>query len=202
MCCHPSLLFTSFCPPCAPPPQLHNRSSLQRDDFCTDRPFQGFWLHYIRGLEGRRGCRGECDPANRPLADTPRVGRRAPRLARASLFVGSPSGCNWRTYMRRGAQKAGGLTNHTRALVRRCSQVSMNGQKIDDRVIRVDYSTTSRPHTPTPGQYMGNPKYEMHLNPHIHTVPSNRKCPGKSASVACTRTVRRPVPMQFSLFQM
>lgn len=26
---------------------------------------------------------------------------------------------------------------------------------IDDRKIRVDYSVTHRPHTPTPGEYMG-----------------------------------------------
>lgn len=28
-------------------------------------------------------------------------------------------------------------------------------QEIDDRQIRVDYSVTHRPHTPTPGEYMG-----------------------------------------------
>jgi len=31
----------------------------------------------------------------------------------------------------------------------------MNGQELHGRRIRVDYSTTSRPHNPTPGQYMG-----------------------------------------------
>ncbi|XP_011197846.1 transformer-2 sex-determining protein isoform X1 [Bactrocera dorsalis] len=30
-----------------------------------------------------------------------------------------------------------------------------SGMEIDDRRIRVDYSTTQRPHTPTPGVYMG-----------------------------------------------
>ncbi|KAG1298943.1 hypothetical protein G6F66_001256 [Rhizopus arrhizus] len=32
---------------------------------------------------------------------------------------------------------------------------AMNGTDIDERKIRVDYSVTHRPHTPTPGQYMG-----------------------------------------------
>ncbi|RCH93992.1 transformer 2 beta [Rhizopus azygosporus] len=32
---------------------------------------------------------------------------------------------------------------------------AMNGKDIDGRKIRVDYSVTHRPHTPTPGQYMG-----------------------------------------------
>jgi len=30
-----------------------------------------------------------------------------------------------------------------------------NGTEIDGRRVRVDYSVTKRPHTPTPGQYMG-----------------------------------------------
>ncbi|KAI9271987.1 hypothetical protein BY458DRAFT_489687 [Sporodiniella umbellata] len=32
---------------------------------------------------------------------------------------------------------------------------ALNGTDIDERKIRVDYSVTHRPHTPTPGQYMG-----------------------------------------------
>lgn len=32
-----------------------------------------------------------------------------------------------------------------------------NGLEIDGRRIRVDYSITQRPHTPTPGVYMGQP---------------------------------------------
>lgn len=32
-----------------------------------------------------------------------------------------------------------------------------NGLEIDGRRIRVDYSITKRPHTPTPGVYMGKP---------------------------------------------
>ncbi|MPC98180.1 Transformer-2 beta [Portunus trituberculatus] len=31
------------------------------------------------------------------------------------------------------------------------------GMEIDGRRIRVDYSITARPHTPTPGIYMGRP---------------------------------------------
>ncbi|KAI8145620.1 hypothetical protein BJV82DRAFT_478042, partial [Fennellomyces sp. T-0311] len=30
-----------------------------------------------------------------------------------------------------------------------------NGMEIDNRPVRVDYSVTHRPHTPTPGEYMG-----------------------------------------------
>lgn len=32
-----------------------------------------------------------------------------------------------------------------------------SGMELDSRKIRVDYSTTHRPHTPTPGVYMGRP---------------------------------------------
>lgn len=32
-----------------------------------------------------------------------------------------------------------------------------NGLEIDGKKIRVDFSVTKRPHTPTPGQYMGRP---------------------------------------------
>ena len=34
---------------------------------------------------------------------------------------------------------------------------AMNGGDLDGRKIRVDYSITKRPHTPTPGMYMGRP---------------------------------------------
>ncbi|XP_004073891.1 transformer-2 protein homolog alpha [Oryzias latipes] len=34
-----------------------------------------------------------------------------------------------------------------------------NGMNMDGRQIRVDYSITKRPHTPTPGIYMGRPTY-------------------------------------------
>jgi RNA recognition motif-containing protein len=34
---------------------------------------------------------------------------------------------------------------------------AMNDQEIDGRRIRVDFSITKRPHTPTPGVYMGRP---------------------------------------------
>ena len=33
----------------------------------------------------------------------------------------------------------------------------MNGADLDGRKIRVDFSITKRPHTPTPGMYMGRP---------------------------------------------
>ncbi|XP_075464973.1 transformer-2 protein homolog beta-like isoform X2 [Ascaphus truei] len=34
-----------------------------------------------------------------------------------------------------------------------------NGMELDGRLIRVDFSITKRPHTPTPGIYMGRPTY-------------------------------------------
>jgi transformer-2 protein len=34
---------------------------------------------------------------------------------------------------------------------------SLPGTDIDGHKIRIDYSITERPHTPTPGQYMGHP---------------------------------------------
>merc|ERR1712013_981115 len=34
---------------------------------------------------------------------------------------------------------------------------AMNGLELDGRKIRVDFSITKRPHTPTPGMYMGRP---------------------------------------------
>jgi len=34
-----------------------------------------------------------------------------------------------------------------------------NGIELDGRRIRVDYSITKRPHTPTPGVYMGKPTH-------------------------------------------
>ncbi|XP_019864113.1 PREDICTED: transformer-2 protein homolog beta-like isoform X2 [Amphimedon queenslandica] len=37
---------------------------------------------------------------------------------------------------------------------------SCNGIEIDGRKIRVDYSITKRPHTPTPGVYMGKPTHK------------------------------------------
>ena len=33
----------------------------------------------------------------------------------------------------------------------------LNGVELDGRRLRVDYSITKRPHTPTPGVYMGRP---------------------------------------------
>lgn len=33
----------------------------------------------------------------------------------------------------------------------------VNGTELDGRRLRVDYSITKRPHTPTPGVYMGRP---------------------------------------------
>ena len=39
----------------------------------------------------------------------------------------------------------------------KASKDAMNDQEIDGRRVRVDFSITKRPHTPTPGVYMGQP---------------------------------------------
>merc|ERR1712223_554391 len=41
----------------------------------------------------------------------------------------------------------------------KAAKEAMNDQEIDGRRIRVDFSITKRPHTPTPGVYMGRPTY-------------------------------------------
>merc|ERR1712241_1288098 len=41
----------------------------------------------------------------------------------------------------------------------KASKEAMNDQEIDGRRVRVDFSITKRPHTPTPGVYMGRPTY-------------------------------------------
>lgn len=41
----------------------------------------------------------------------------------------------------------------------RAAKEAMCDTEIDGRRIRVDYSITKRPHTPTPGVYMGRPTY-------------------------------------------
>jgi transformer-2 protein len=40
----------------------------------------------------------------------------------------------------------------------RLAKESCNGMKVDGKIIRVDFSVTQRPHTPTPGIYMGQPR--------------------------------------------
>merc|ERR1712212_368478 len=42
----------------------------------------------------------------------------------------------------------------------KAAKEAMNDQEIDGRRIRVDFSITKRPHTPTPGVYMGRPTYD------------------------------------------
>ena len=39
----------------------------------------------------------------------------------------------------------------------KAAKEAMTDQEIDGRRIRVDFSITRRPHTPTPGVYMGRP---------------------------------------------
>merc|ERR1712241_1058332 len=41
----------------------------------------------------------------------------------------------------------------------KAAKEAMSDQEIDGRRIRVDFSITKRPHTPTPGVYMGRPTY-------------------------------------------
>ena len=42
----------------------------------------------------------------------------------------------------------------------KAAKEAMNDQEIDGRRIRVDFSITRRPHSPTPGIYMGRPTYQ------------------------------------------
>ena len=37
----------------------------------------------------------------------------------------------------------------------------MDGKELDGKPIRVDFSITKRPHTPTPGMYMGRPSRDF-----------------------------------------
>merc|ERR1712045_461375 len=41
----------------------------------------------------------------------------------------------------------------------KAAKEAMSDQEIDGRRVRVDFSITKRPHTPTPGVYMGQPTY-------------------------------------------
>ena len=41
------------------------------------------------------------------------------------------------------------------------AKTELNAQVIDGRQIRVDYSRTSRPYSPTPGKYMGREDQRM-----------------------------------------
>ena len=41
----------------------------------------------------------------------------------------------------------------------------MDGQELDGRQVRVDFSITKRPHTPTPGKYMGRPSRDFRDGP-------------------------------------
>ncbi|CEP17234.1 hypothetical protein [Parasitella parasitica] len=54
---------------------------------------------------------------------------------------------------------------------------ALNGMDIDDRKIRVDYSVTHRPHTPTPGEYMGErkPGYERDRGSYRHGGRDDRR---------------------------
>ncbi|KAL6481751.1 hypothetical protein MHYP_G00098310 [Metynnis hypsauchen] len=51
-----------------------------------------------------------------------------------------------------------------------------NGMELDGRRIRVDFSITQRPHTPTPGIYMGRPTYSGGGRPSISTSRSRDYC--------------------------
>jgi transformer-2 protein len=62
-----------------------------------------------------------------------------------------------------------------------------NGLEVDGRRIRVDYSLTSRPNSPTPGQYRGYPRHRRHRDEsrrHYRSRSSSlcRKCRRHSRS--------------------
>merc|ERR1711971_1549468 len=52
-----------------------------------------------------------------------------------------------------------GFINFESAEDAKAAKEAMTDQELDGRRIRVDFSITKRPHTPTPGAYMGRPTY-------------------------------------------
>lgn len=58
-----------------------------------------------------------------------------------------------------GRSRGFGFINFESAEDAKAAKEAMSDQELDGRRIRVDFSITKRPHTPTPGAYMGRPTY-------------------------------------------
>jgi len=58
-----------------------------------------------------------------------------------------------------GRSRGFGFVYYDRISDARLARDQCNGLTVDGRRIRVDFSATQRPHTPTPGKYMGKPSY-------------------------------------------
>ncbi|RHZ78149.1 hypothetical protein Glove_167g53 [Diversispora epigaea] len=71
-----------------------------------------------------------------------------------------------------------------------------NGMEVNGRNMRVDYSLTQRPHTPTPGEYMGDRPSRYRGNtyrrsPSFSPPPYRRRSPSRSRSRSWSRGRRR-----------
>ena len=58
-----------------------------------------------------------------------------------------------------GRSRGFGFINFESSEDAKAAKEAMSDQELDGRRIRVDFSITKRPHTPTPGAYMGRPTY-------------------------------------------
>ncbi|CAG8592393.1 10442_t:CDS:2 [Funneliformis mosseae] len=78
-----------------------------------------------------------------------------------------------------------------------------NGMELNGRNMRVDYSLTQRPHTPTPGEYMGDrPRYRTSYSyrrtPSVSPTRFRRKSPTRSKSRSWSRDKRRSHSRSYS----
>ncbi|CAH1767023.1 21384_t:CDS:2 [Entrophospora sp. SA101] len=83
-----------------------------------------------------------------------------------------------------------------------------NGMEVNGRNMRVDYSLTQRPHTPTPGEYMGDrPRYRSSGNVYRRTPSysprrfNRRRSPSRSRSRSWSRGRRRSRSNSFSRYR-
>ena len=58
--------------------------------------------------------------------------------------------------MKTGNSRRFGFVTFVRSSDAQAAKKAMDGVEIDERGIRVDYSTTQRAHAPTPGRYHGD----------------------------------------------
>ncbi|CAI2163240.1 10073_t:CDS:2 [Funneliformis geosporum] len=78
-----------------------------------------------------------------------------------------------------------------------------NGMEVNGRNMRVDYSLTQRPHTPTPGEYMGDrPRYRTSYSyrrtPSASPTRFRRKSPTRSKSRSWSRDRRKSRSRSYS----